>query len=376
LEKHPIYVDDQNKHVATATGGSPLFQSGIDDKSASRCPRIYKSAKLVVPLLLIVLVILMALALLVGSADIAAGKIPGILWRGIAAQESGEVEGTILLAIRLPRVILAALIGACMAMAGVASQSLFRNPLASPHILGVSNGSALGATVAMLWLVGLLGYGAMPVMSMAGGLIVCAIVFVLARRASRFGHSLLLAGIAISAFCSALTAGALYLAGERLQTVIFWLMGGLWQSTWRDVLLMLPVTSVVLIALTALASAMNVALAGDRSAGDLGVHVRRLHIILLTLVAVGTAACVAVSGVIGFVGLIVPHLMRLIIGADHRGLIPASAAAGAILLLTADTMARTVSPSAEVPVGILTSLIGAPVFLWLLHRQSGKGGWT
>jgi iron complex transport system permease protein len=376
LEKHPIDVDDQKNNVATAAGVSPLFQGEKDDKSAIRCPRTYKSAKLVVPLLLIVLGLFMVLALLIGSADIAPGKIPGILWRTLIAGESGEVEGTILLAIRLPRVILAALIGACMAMAGVASQSLFRNPLASPHILGVTNGSALGATVATLWLVGFLGYGAMPAMSMAGGLAVSAIVFALARRASRLGHSLLLAGIAIGAFCSALTAGALYLAGERLQTVIFWLMGGLWQSTWRDVLLMLPVTGVVLIALTALASAMNVALAGDRSAGDLGVNVRRLHIILLTLIAVGTAASVAVSGVIGFVGLIVPHLMRLIVGADHRGLIPASAAAGALLLLSADTLARTVSPSAEVPVGILTSLIGAPVFLWLLHRQSDKGGWT
>ncbi len=142
----------------------------------------------------------------------------------------------------MPRIILAVAIGAGMGLAGLASQTLFRNPLASPYVLGVSNGAAVGAVVAMLLAGKSLGYGGVPAMSVFGGFVVSAIVFTMARRSSHFGHSLLLAGIAISAFCSALTAAALYLAGERLQTLVFWLMGGLWQATWRDVLLVAPVT--------------------------------------------------------------------------------------------------------------------------------------
>jgi iron complex transport system permease protein len=282
----------------------------------------------------------------------------------------------IVLGIRLPRIILAVAIGAGMGVAGLASQTLFRNPLASPYVLGVSNGSAVGAVVAMLLVGKTLGYGGVPAMSVLGGCAVGAIVFTMARRSSRFGHSLLLAGIAISAFCAALTAAALYLAGERLQTLVFWLMGGLWQATWRDVLLMTPVTVAAIVGLMALAPAMNVALVGERSAIDLGVNVRRLQILLLIVVSVTTSMAVAVSGVIGFVGLIVPHLLRMLIGADHRGLVPASAAGGALLLLVADTLARTVAAPAEVPVGIVTALVGAPVFLWLLRRRPDYGALT
>jgi iron complex transport system permease protein len=228
----------------------------------------------------------------------------------------------------------------------------------------------------MLLLTRVFGYTVVPVSSVLGGLAVSGIVFRIARRADQLGHALLLAGIALSAFCSALTAGALYLAGERLQTLVFWLMGGLWQATWHEVLLMLPVTATALVALVSLAPAMNVALVGERSAGDLGVSVRLLEVLLLSTICAVTAVAVAVSGVIGFVGLIVPHLLRLLIGADHRGLVPASAAGGALLLLTADTLARKVAAPAEVPVGIITALVGAPVFLWFLARRMTRGGWA
>jgi iron complex transport system permease protein len=214
------------------------------------------------------------------------------------------------------------------------------------------------------------GFSVVPLFSVACGLLVTAAVFFLARRGGNFGNSLLLAGIAISAFCSALTAGALYLAGERLQTLVFWLMGGLWQATWRDVMVAVPVLGAAFVCLTALAPAMNVALVGERSAGDLGVHVPRLQRWLLLVVAVTTSVAVSLTGVIGFIGLVVPHLLRLAVGADHRGLVPASALGGALLLLLADTLARTLAAPAEVPVGILTALVGAPVFLWLLQRRS------
>jgi len=315
-------------------------------------------------------------ALLLGSADLTPSRILSALWDGLRGQTTDETAARIVLGIRLPRIVLALAIGSSMGLAGLAAQTLFRNPLASPYVLGVSNGAAVGAVVAMLVAGKSLGYAAVPAMSVAGGLVVSAAVFALSRRSDHFGHSLLLAGIAISAFCSALTAAALYLAGERLQTLVFWLMGGLWQATWRDVMLMLPVTATAFIGLLFLAPAMNVALVGERSAGDLGVNVRQFQILLLLTICVTTAVAVAVSGVIGFVGLIVPHLLRMLLGADHRGLVPASAAGGALLLLVADTLARTLAAPAEIPVGIITSLVGAPIFLWFLQRRASGGGWA
>lgn len=337
-------------------------------------PHRHIPGRFVVPLLLAALPVAAAGALLVGDSRVAPRRVVAALWPGSAEAPSDEVAARIVLDIRLPRIALAICIGAGMGLAGLAAQTLFRNPLASPYVLGVSNGAAVGAAVAMLagnWL----GRAGVPLLSVAGGLAVSALVYALARRSSRFGHTLLLAGIALGAFCSALTAVALYLAGERLQTLVFWLMGGLWQATWHDVLLMLPATTLALVALTVLAPALNVALFGERSAGDLGVNVRRLQSTLLIVIAVTTALGVAVSGVIGFVGLIVPHLLRLLCGADHRRLVPATAAGGGLLLLCADTLARTAAAPAEVPVGIVTALLGAPVFLVVLLRRVERGNW-
>jgi len=333
-------------------------------------------AAYLVPVLLAGVGLAALAALLLGGADLTPSRILSALWYGLRGQTTDETAARIVLGIRLPRIVLALAIGSSMGLAGLAAQTLFRNPLASPYVLGVSNGAAVGAVVAMLVAGKSLGYAAVPAMSVAGGLVVSAAVFALSRRSDHFGHSLLLAGIAISAFCSALTAAALYLAGERLQTLVFWLMGGLWQATWRDVMLMLPVTATALIGLLFLAPAMNVALVGERSAGDLGVNVRQFQILLLLTICVTTAVAVAVSGVIGFVGLIVPHLLRMLLGADHRGLVPASAAGGALLLLVADTLARTLAAPAEIPVGIITSLVGAPIFLWFLQRRASGGGWA
>jgi iron complex transport system permease protein len=331
--------------------------------------------RVLLPLLLAGLAMATIAALLVGGADIPPARVFSTLWEAARGHETAGAAARIILGLRLPRIVLAIAIGAGMGLAGLASQTLFRNPLASPYVLGICNGSALGAVAAILLGGNGIAYGLLPAMSVLGGFAAGAAVFSMARGAGRFGHSLLLAGIAISAFCAALTSAALYLAGERLQTVVFWLMGGLWQATWRDVLTVLPVALTALAGLTVLAPAMNVALVGERSAGDLGVNVRRLQTILLAVVTVTTSVAVAVSGVIGFVGLIVPHLLRLLIGADHRGLVPASAAGGALLLLAADTLARTAARPAEVPVGIVTALVGAPAFLWILRRGSGNGGW-
>jgi len=328
-----------------------------------------------VPAILAVLLCAAVLsALSVGSVVISPGEALARCWGAIWGRTAGDTVDRILLGSRLPRLLVAASCGAALALAGLAAQALFRNPLASPYVVGVSGGAAVGAVAAMLLVGRCTGvpYASLPAFSIAGGLGVTWVVFSLGRRGGSFGHSLLLAGIAIGAICSSLTAGALYLAGERLQTLVFWLMGGFWRASWRDVLLMLPVATATLIGLVVLAPAMNVALVGERSAHDLGVNVPRLQAVLLGLIAVGTAVAVSIAGVIGFVGLVVPHLLRLAVGGDHRRLVPLTAAGGALLLVTADTLGRTLAAPTEVPVGILTSLVGAPVFLWLLLRR-GSG---
>jgi iron complex transport system permease protein len=336
------------------------------------CEPKFVSPRLMLPALLLALAVVAMAALLVGSVSLSPGEVLRQLWGAAIGWAEPGISGRILLTTRLPRVLLAIAVGGAMGMSGLASQTLFRNPLASPYVMGVSNGAAVGAVVGMLLVGKVIGFASVPIFSVTAGLAVTAGVFMLAWRGGNFGQSLLLAGIAVSAFCSALTAGALFLAGERLGTIVFWLMGGLWQSTWRDVLIMMPAGLACFVILTILAPAMNAALLGERSAGDLGVNVRRLQNWLLVIVAVATSLAVSMTGVIGFVGLIVPHLLRLAIGSDHRGLLPASALGGAILLLIADTLARTIAGPAEVPVGILTALVGAPIFLWLLQHQSAR----
>ena len=324
------------------------------------------------PALLVALFAAGLIALTIGSVRVPPAEALGRCWTALRGQSVGDAVDRILLTARLPRIIVAAAVGASLALAGLAAQTLFRNPLASPYIVGVSSGAALAAVAGML-MIGTAGvtFGLLPAFSIAGGLAVTAVVFLLARKGSHFGHGLLLAGIAIGAFCSSLTAGAMYLSGERLQTMVFWLMGGLWRANWRDAAIMVPVAGASLLTLALMAPAMNVALVGERSARDLGVSVRRLQGVLLFCLAVTTATAVSLSGIIGFVGLVVPHLLRLVIGADHRRLVPASALGGALLLVVADTLARMVAAPAEVPVGIVTALVGAPVFLWLLQRRGG-----
>lgn len=328
-------------------------------------------AKSLTAILLIATLIAVLISLMVGSVTIPPAQVMERCLAALKGRMSNDAIDRILLTTRLPRIILAAAVGSSLAMAGLSAQTLFRNPLASPYIVGVSGGSAVGAVAAMLLIGETVGitFAAVPIFSVVGGLTVTAIVFFLGRRGRNFGPGLLLAGIAISALCSSVTAAALYLAGERLQILVFWLMGGLWRANWREAFLMAPVSAAGLVALMMLAPAMNVALLGERSAQDLGVNVNRLQKLLLVLIGVETAVAVSLTGVIGFVGLIVPHLLRLVVGADHRWLVPVTAISGALLLITADTSARTLAAPVEIPVGILTAVVGAPVFLWLLQRR-------
>ena len=348
-----------------------MHESNVERRmtSASR-------AKWLIGLLLTATLIAVLISLMSGSVTIPPPKVLERCLTALKGQASNDATDRILLGTRLPRIILAATVGSALATAGLAAQTLFRNPLASPYIVGVSGGSAVGAVAAMLLMskVAAITFAAVPVFSVVGGLTVTSIVFFLGRRGHNVGSGLLLAGIAIGALCSSVTAAALYLAGERLQILVFWLMGGLWRANWQETLWMAPVSAAGLVALIMLAPAMNVALVGDRSAQDLGVNISRLQKLLLILIGVETAMAVSLTGVIGFVGLIVPHLLRLIVGADHRWLVPATALGGALLLIVADTLARTLAAPVEIPVGILTAVVGAPAFLWLLQRRGVREG--
>lgn len=276
----------------------------------------------------------------------------------------------VLTTIRLPRVVMGLAVGASLAVSGALLQGLFRNPLASPTLIGVSSGASVGAALAIVFL----GAGslALPLAAFAGGLIATALTLQLGTRHGRTDTaSLLLAGIAINAIAGAATGLLVYLSDEaQLRTLTFFTLGSLGGATWSQLTMALPLSLVPLVALPWLAGPLNALLLGESEARHLGVDVQRLKWVLVTAVCVGVGACVAVSGTIGFVGLAVPHLVRLMLGPDHRGLLPASALLGAALLVVADTLARTVVAPAELPIGILTTLLGGPFFLWLLLRSS------
>ncbi len=284
-----------------------------------------------------------------------------------------EILRHIWLTIRLPRVLLALLVGAALALSGCVMQGLFRNPLADPGLLGISSGAALAVAC---WLVLPLSVPAllalyMPMLAaFIGSLAVMAVIFILSRAGDGSLSRLLLVGIAINALSGALVGVLAWLSNDaQLRQLSLWGMGSLGQAEWPMLLVAASLIIPASIAVWRMATRLNLLQLGDEEAHYLGVNVRALQRLLLLCSAVLVAAAVAISGVIGFIGLVVPHLMRMWLGADHRGLIPSSLLAGAILLLIADTLARTVAAPAEMPVGLLTSLLGAPWFLWLIFRR-------
>lgn len=313
---------------------------------------------------------LLALALV--ATNLGAMRLSvAVLW-----QAHDEAQRFIWLNIRLPRVLLAALVGGALALSGCVMQGLFRNPLADPGLLGISSGAALAVGLSIVLPLALPPVLALylPMMAaFAGSLAVTLVIFFLSRHGSNSLSRLLLVGIAINALCGA-AVGVLSWVGNdaQLRQLSLWGMGSLGQAQWS---MLLAAASFILPAsagVTLLAARLNLLQLGDEEAHYLGLDVKRTQRQLLILSALLVAAAVAVSGVIGFVGLVVPHLVRMWLGADHRWLIPGSVLAGALLLLVADTLARTVVAPAEMPVGLLTSLLGAPWFLTLIFRQRSE----
>lgn len=336
---------------------------------------------LVLTALLAALVAAAVLSLTQGAATLSAGDaLRAVLSRapGLAALDPGLTasQRAIVFDLRLPRLVLALLVGCALALAGVVMQAFFQNPMADPSIIGVSAGASLGATVAVVvgLTVGIAGVGAVPVMAFLGALVATAVVYVLSRRGGQTPVGvLLLTGIALGSALSALGALVLVTGGDPtrrdLDQVVYWMLGSVAGRTWAHVLLILPYAAIAGVVTGLFARELNVLSLGDDTAHYLGLNVEQVRLLLLALASLLTAAAVAVSGIIGFVGLIVPHLMRLAVGPDHRLLVPASGIAGGVLLALADVLARTMAAPTEVPVGIITSLLGAPFFLYLLHRR-------
>ena len=319
------------------------------------------------------LLIALILSLAIGSVFLS----PADLWNALRG-EGTQTAMQILWEIRLPRTVLVALTGMALSGGGEAYQGLFRNPLADPFLIGVASGAGLGAVIAMSikWPYSFWGLMAVPMAAFAAGLLTVFIVYFLARVGRTVPTTnLILAGVAFSSFATSLTSFLMLRSTGEVRRALGWLLGGASQSGWTAILAMLPYLIIGLGVLTLSGHALNLLQFGDDQAQQLGLNVNRAKTIMLIAASLATAAAVAFSGIIGFIGLIVPHLMRIWFGGDYRKLIPLSIVGGAIALLISDVISRVVLAPQEIPVGIVTALAGAPFFLWVLRRTKNQGYW-
>ncbi len=318
----------------------------------------------------------------VGSVWIAPDALLQVLFNRLFStqlpQDISPAFATILFDLRMPRTLLVALVGAGLAGSGAAYQGLFRNPLADPYLIGVASGAGLGAVIAMgvRWPYTDLGLLATPLAAFAGALLTVWIVYQLARVARTVPTTnLILAGVAVSSFTSAATSFLMINSTGELRRAIVWLLGGSTLSGWQPVVAVLPYIVLGIGALLTMGHALNVLQFGDEQAQQLGLPVERVRRWVVLAATLTTAAAVAFAGVIGFAGLVVPHLVRLTTGSDYRRLLPLSVLCGASFLLAADVLARVVMAPQELPVGVITSLAGAPFFLWVLRRAKQQNFW-
>ncbi|MGD0793963.1 MAG: iron chelate uptake ABC transporter family permease subunit [Dehalococcoidales bacterium] len=279
---------------------------------------------------------------------------------------------TIVLDIRLPRVILAGLVGAALATAGATYQGLFRNPLADPYLIGVAQGASLGAVIGFLLPVSwnIAGFGLIPLLAFIGALLATIAVYLLARVGKTLPvTTLILAGVALSALLGSIVSYLIISSGDKMHSIVFWLMGSFSLSQWSEVGTVLPYVALGTAVIIIFARLLNVMQLDEEQAQQLGVNVERFKLILLAAATLITAASVSFVGTIGFVGIIIPHAVRLMWGADHRFLLPLAVLTGAIFMILTDLLARTVLAPTEIPIGVITAICGAPFFLYLLRRR-------
>lgn len=330
--------------------------------------------------LILVLLLVAVVAAGLGPYQVSYGQLFELLRRWAGGEPLDGAEATalaVIFHIRLARLALAGLVGAGLGLAGVAFQGLLLNPLAEPFTLGVAAGAAFGASLTLSFGWGGIFWGSvglLPVMAFLGAVAALALVLTLGSLAGGLQHgTLILAGVIVSAFLSSLISLVKFFSADSLSSIVFWIMGSLSQRGWVHVLFAFPYVLLGGVVLVFFARELNLLTLGDAAAQQLGVAVARVRLLLLLAASFITAGVVAVSGIIGFVGLIVPHAARLLVGPDHRRLLPVAAAGGALLLIAADTLARTVLPyGQELPVGIITALLGGPFFCYLLRWTKGQ----
>ncbi|NED36599.1 iron ABC transporter permease [Streptomyces sp. SID8499] len=331
--------------------------------------------------LLLALLVLVPVAAGLGAYPIPTGDVLSSVLHRVGLGESGldRVAESVLWNVRFPRIVLALLVGASLGCAGALMQGVFGNPLAEPGVIGVSSGAAVGAVAAIALGIDVLGAWTVPVFAFVTGLGTVLLVYAMARSGGRTEVvTLILTGIAVNAFALALIGLFLFFADTAaVNQITFWQLGSLSQATWPKVLAVLPCAVLGLALAPLYARRLDLLALGERPARHLGVDVERLRITLVLIVALLTAAAVSISGIVSFVGLVVPHLLRMAAGPGHRFLVPGSALLGALVLLAADLTARTVAAPAELPLGVLTALLGSPFFFWLLRRtRRRQGGWA
>jgi iron complex transport system permease protein len=334
----------------------------------------------------VILVLVTALAIVsmiaasIGQAKIPLGRIAAALFAGGGDPVLLHRDQIILLTIRLPRITMASMVGALLAGSGAVMQGLFRNPLADPGLVGVSAGAGFAAAAAIVIAdkaaPSLMASAPvlLPLAAFCGALATTALLYRMATWQGRTSiATMLLAGLALGALAGAGTGLLVFLADDRqLRDITFWMLGSLAGATWQKIALIAPALALLLLFFPAVGRGLDLLALGETEAFHIGVSVQRLKRLLIVLVAAAAGAAVSVTGVIGFVGIVVPHLLRLVVGPGHRVLLPASACGGAILLVLADTFARTIAAPAELPIGIVTALVGAPFFLLLLLSRRSR----
>lgn len=362
-----------------------ILETGKDAADGIEFEDIYQRSnarKLTVIAILFILLVLIALvSTATGVAGITVSDVARVIVSkiipGLQLATISELAEVIVVELRLPRIFLAILAGLSLAGAGAVKQSVLRNPLVSPFTLGISAGASLGAAIAIVMGKSVLGSsfvvaGKYLIVGNAFlfGMITMLLIYAIAKIKGAIPETLILAGVALGYLFQAGVSSLKYFSDhEALKDLVVWLMGGLWGASWETVLILLPIVLVCLLLLERYTWDLNALSAGEEVAKSLGVNVDRLRLTTLILATLMASSTIAFTGIIGFIGLISPHLCRFLVGSDNRFLLPAAALMGAVLLLLADTLARTVLSPVELPVGILTSLIGAPFFLFLLLRK-------
>lgn len=346
--------------------------------------------KVIVILLILALGFTIIFATAIGPMQIPPLKVYEVIFKklpllgDLVESSSSPVEETIIVDVRLPRVLSAAIVGIALAVSGTILQALLTNPMADPYVLGISAGAGLGASLTIVFGIGLSFFGVLystPLMAFVTGLGTVYLVYNIAKTGREIPMlTLVLAGIAVNSFLSAIQAIIIMISKEEIHAVTNWLLGSFVTSNWNYVKIALPFIVIGVTITYIFARDLNIMLLGEEQAHHLGVDTKKLKKIMLASATLMTAGAVSISGIIGFIGLIIPHMARILVGPDHRILIPSSALIGAILLILCDTIARTIISPAELPVGIFTSILGGPFFIYLLRKRKrfvqGEENWS